>query len=265
MNLLNTQTKLRKVRGLPFCYLCGVAFKPDDLENRDHVPPQSLFASKDRNFPLILRAHKTCNSSQSRTDELSVQLLGLKLGRIPQAKNRRLTLRFVRPGLNGPRLGVMQDFHVEAAIRRWLRGFHAALYEVPMPTDTLFAIQTPFPSAQIENEQFVLDELRPQHLAFVHAIKRNRLARNFDGIHCNNGKLRYECVWEDSDDGRARFCVFALNLYDWIDLGDVNNFQPRGCAGMYWSPTAATPNSATRGTRLEFDVRNRAKADPFAE
>jgi hypothetical protein len=60
MLLLNTQQALRRARDLPFCYLCGLPIQPGDVLNRDHVPPAALFARADRNFPLILRAHKHC-------------------------------------------------------------------------------------------------------------------------------------------------------------------------------------------------------------
>jgi hypothetical protein len=263
MPLLDTQRTLREIRNLPFCYLCGQPFGQNDTTNRDHIPPAGLFAKADHNFPLILRAHKHCNSDQGPTDEKIGQLVGLKHGRIPSQKRRRLNLRYARAGRNGPKLGVLQGFHVEGAIQRWIRGFHAALYRVPLPPNTNFAIQAPFPSGQVESGKLMVDELKQQHFLFVEAIKRNRAAHNLDGICCNNRKLRYECVWEQFDNNGPWFCIFAVNLYDWVDLGDINNFPLRGCTGSYWSPSSSVPPIATKGTTLSFNTENIDVADPF--
>ena len=220
MLLLNSQQGLRRVRNLPFCYLCGRHIQAGDVLNRDHVPPAALFTEADRNFPLILRAHRHCNSAESASDETIGQLLGLKLGRVPaDPKHRRLNIRLA-VGSNRPRLGLLQGFHIEGAIRRWLKAFHAALYQEPLSANG-FAIQTPFPSGRLEKNSIVIDEVRGQHFRFVETIKRNRAVRNIDAIHCNNGKLRYECVWERADNNGPWLCIFALNVYDWIDLGDI--------------------------------------------
>lgn len=266
MPILKSQRALREVRNLPFCYLCGYLIRPGDMANRDHVPPEALFEKDDRNFPLILRAHKRCNETQGPDDEKIGQLVGLKLGRAPRNHmHRKLDLRHATVGSTQLRLGVLRGFHIEGAIRRWLRGFHAALYRAPLPADALFAIQTPFPSGRVESRKLAVDELKPQHFLFVERIKQNRAAHSIDGIYCNNGKLRYECVWDQADNHGPWFCIFALNVYDWIDLGDINNFQPRGCAGAYWNPSASPPSMATKATRLVFTIPNRDATNPFGE
>lgn len=262
--LLNTQQALRRVRNLPFCYLCGKPIQPGDALNRDHVPPEALFAKADRNFPLILRAHRHCNSAETASDERIGQLIGLKLGRAPSnPKNRRLNIRLAAREQNHARLGILQGFHIEGAIRRWLRAFHAALYAEPLRVDTRFAIQTPFPSGRIDGNRIFFEDLKSQHFRFVETIKRDRVARNVDAIHCNNGKLRYECVWAQADNDGPWLCVFALDVYNWIDLGDVNNFHPRGCAGAYFSPLHGIPVAGAKATRLLFEVPNRHATDPF--
>jgi hypothetical protein len=132
-----------------------------------------------------------------------------------------------------------------------------------MPLDAQFAIQTPFPSGRVESGKIVVDELPKQHFLFVSVIKHNRAVGTLDAICCNNGKLRYECVWDQSDDGKYWICIFALDLYSWIDLGDIHNFAPRGCAGMYRSLLAPLPNNATKATRLDFLTTNAMPSDPF--
>ena len=68
--------------------------------------------------------------------------------------------------------------NIEFLLRRWIKGFHAALYREPLFADTKFAIQTPFPSGAIKNGQFVEDPIREQYYKFVECIKRNRVAGN---------------------------------------------------------------------------------------
>jgi hypothetical protein len=261
--ILNTQSKLRTVSNLDFCYLCGRTFNQGDITNRDHIPPASLFEKSDRNVPLILRAHRHCNASQGPIDERMVQLLGLKLGRVPRPENQRLNIKLGLIGKDGPQLGTVEDLDIRSAVRRWVRAFHAALYKSPLPLDAEFAIQTPFPSGKLESGKIIVDELRQQHFLFVSVIKRNRAARNIDAIYCNNDRLRYECVWDLSDDGKYWICIFALDLYSWIDLGDIHNFAPRGCAGMYRSVSAPLPKNATKATPLDFQFANEIPSDPF--
>jgi len=59
----------------------------------------------------------------------------------------------------------------------------------------------------------------PQHLNFVQTIKTNRAKNNLDRICCNKGKLTYECVWAQADNDGPWLCIFALDIYDWKDLG----------------------------------------------
>jgi hypothetical protein len=265
MIALNTQRKLREVSQLSFCYLCGQSFNKGDITNRDHIPPAALFDKLDRNVPLTLRAHRHCNASQGPVDERMVQLLGLKLGRVPRQQNQRLNLKLGSVGNDGPELGTVEDLDIRGAVQRWVRGFHAALYKLPMPIDAQFAIQTPFPSGRIESGKIVVDELPKQHFLFVSVIKRNRVIGALDTISCNNGKLKYECVWDQADDAKHWLCIFALDLYSWIDLGDINNFVPRGCAGMYRSLSGPLPKDATKATRLDFQFANAMKSDPFGD
>jgi hypothetical protein len=51
---LESQSQMRQVRTLSFCYVCAQAFEPHEQVNDDHVPPTALFATDHRDFPLIL-------------------------------------------------------------------------------------------------------------------------------------------------------------------------------------------------------------------
>lgn len=55
---------------LPFCYMCGSAFREGEEKNRDHVPARSCISQHDKlQCPLILPTHVQCNSSFAFNDE----------------------------------------------------------------------------------------------------------------------------------------------------------------------------------------------------
>jgi hypothetical protein len=103
-----------------------------------------------------------------------------------------------------------------------------------------------------------------QHSVFVDTIKVQRALGNLDRITANNGKLTYECVWAQTDNGELWFCVFALNLYDWKQLGRTE-FQPaRGCVGSYVLPSRQSPANASRARATPIVIPNSDRLDPFA-
>ena len=262
MPLLVTHKQIQDVRHLPFCYLCGKTFEPTDQKNKDHVPPRAVFAKVDRNFPLELPTHLRCNSKHKLIDEKIGQVISLKHGRVPSLKNLRLRFRIFHSSGGAATRGAVVNVDIHGAIRRWLGAFHAALYREPLQAGTRFAIQTPFPEARLSPGAPQVEPVRDQHLVFVQTIKVNRAAKNLDVIRCNNGKLIYECVWDQADDG-TWICVFALDIYGWKDLGDVHNFSGRGCAGSYLLPSGTAPLPSSKGTKLHAPVPNYDVLDPF--
>src|SRR5437016_5499563 len=119
MPSLLTQRDFRAVQNLPF-YLCGKNFDPGDRKNNDHVPPENIFAKRDR-MPLLLATHCDCNSAHKLTDEKIGQLISLKWGHAPSSpENWRLKLG--RSPLVG--LGAITNLNVDEAVWRWIRGFH---------------------------------------------------------------------------------------------------------------------------------------------
>jgi hypothetical protein len=95
---------------------------------------------------------------------------------------------------------------------------------------------------------------------FVREIKRNRATGTLDSVVCRKGHCRYECVWTQADSGHW-FCVWALDVYGWSDLGDLSHFDRRGCVGAYRQANSVVPAGAAVATRLHFDVG--AGLDPF--
>ncbi len=89
MVLLLNQKSFRPVQNLPFCYLCGRSFSASDSKNRDHVPPECLFAPEDRE-PLLLPTHVDCNKAYELIDEKMGQLIALRYGKVPSPEYRRL-------------------------------------------------------------------------------------------------------------------------------------------------------------------------------
>lgn len=262
MPQLVTQRDMRALKKLPFCYACGKEFNASDPATDDHIPPKACFAQSDRDFPLQLPAHSDCNSGRNLTDETIGQVLALKHGEIPKPKDYKLKFSFFGNEPANPKFGAVTNVDIHAEVRRWVQGFHAALYQEPLSLGTRFAIETPFPAARLSPNGPQIEPLKPQHLEFVKTIKLNRNVGNLDLIRSNNDRLRYECVWDQADNG-IWLCIFALDLYAWKDLGDVNNFTGRGCAGSYMMPSGNAPALATVGTKLIAHVSNSEPLDPF--
>src|SRR6184192_804612 len=141
--VIDTQKAMRAVKQLPFCYLCGKALTAP--RNNDHVPPSTIFLDCDRNFPLILPTHVTCNGDRSREDQAIGQLIGVLHGKDPHGPHNRLNVvggRF-EDGTQGI---AVEGLELRAIIRRWIRGFHAALYGEFLPDGSrVFMTSPPLP------------------------------------------------------------------------------------------------------------------------
>ena len=98
MVTLTNQKDFRQAQKLPFCYLCGSYFAKNDIKNKDHVPPKSIFNESDRE-PLILPTHVECNNKFSENDEKVGQLISSQSGKIPEPKNRKLIVT-IHPDFN---------------------------------------------------------------------------------------------------------------------------------------------------------------------
>jgi hypothetical protein len=257
---LTTQSALRGVQNLAFCYLCAHPFESGEERNRDHVPPSTLFNSADRDTPLILPTHPRCNHGRSAEDELIGQLVGVLHGRVMVPQGRRPDI--VRGSFPDGSLGLgATGVALKAIIWRWVCGFHAALYDQPV-ADSIYMVFPPMPEGRVVGDRVdavPVPEVIP-HL--VQELRRNRTTGTLDSIVCRNGQCRYDCVWSQDDRG-PRICIWALDLYGWKELGDVTHFEPRGCIGVYRPKNGQIPSTATLGTRLEFAVENAERLDPF--
>lgn len=151
-------------------------------------------------------------------------------------------------------------WHIHTAVWRWIRGFHAALYRVPLKVGFRGELNTPFPSAQIGADGLVLDtpSAKYPHLAYI--LEKNRAAGNVDRIVSNKGAVSYECVWGKPDEQGPWVCAFALDVSDWKDLGEPRLYQ-RDCLGFYVQdalPALATVEIKAELTRSSEEASKEA-------
>jgi hypothetical protein len=141
MIVLRWPKDFRAVQDLPFCYLCGTEFMENHETDRDHVPPKNAFNPRDREPPLKLKTHKSCNGRFSIDDKKVGQLIALRRGERPtSARDKALRVAHY-PHLD---MVALENLNVDAAIWRWVAGFHAALYRHSL-IGARGSIQTPFP------------------------------------------------------------------------------------------------------------------------
>lgn len=156
----------------------------------------------------------------------------------------------------------MTNLNIDEAVWRWIRGFHAALYQEPFPALRRGSLVTPFPRADLKGGAYEFVPIPPQHEIFVETIKANRAQVNLDSIRCNNSRLVYEAVWVQADNGQW-FCIFALDVYAWKDLGRTH-LPNTGCAGCYFLPEGIRPANSTTEIRSQILIPNIDRLDPFS-
>ena len=83
-----------------------------------------------------------------------------------------------------------------------------------------------------------------------------------DAIQTSSGRFIYECVWGRGDEGRW-WCAFALNIYNWVDLGRTYYSPGRGCAGFYTLADNSLPVGASVETLQDIRFDNIEPFDPF--
>lgn len=263
MVAITDQKALREVRDLPFCYVCGRSFSRDDQTNHDHVPAEACFDKTDRNPPLKLKTHVSCNHDHKLNDEKLGQLIAAQRRKAIDPEKSKLDIKVLGAPDEEPQLAYFDNLDLIGAIRRWVCGFHAALYREPLPLGPRFQVTPPLPYGRVEGNAIRAEPVLDQHLGFVGALKSNREFGRIDSVVTCSGKMRYECVWGELDDGKGMLCIFGLDIYGWIGLGDSKNFGARGCTGGYMLDSGSAPADASIATRLILPFRNRSPFDPF--
>lgn len=261
---LFNQKDYRPLQDLLFCYLCTESLLPNDAKDHDHVVAKSCFELVDRTPPLKLPTHKRCNNAENLNDEKIGQIVSLLHGRVPsRVQHRMLKFEPVIHPITGQDTYALTNADIEGMIRRWVRGFHSALYKAPLRKEGQFAIEPPIQAGAIDGKRVIPRPIRPQHGLFVGLLKANERQSNLDEIIAYNGKLRYRCVWVKLDDG-SWMCVFGLDIYGWKKLGDEAGFQPRACVGAYSIAPDEPPHGASTSIVNGLPTQADMTLDPFA-
>ena len=188
MPCITTQKHLREVRDLNFCHVCGRLFDTGDNTDHDHIPPQSCFEKVDRNPPLKLHCHVDCNNANKLNDEKVGQLIAVRRNEALYPDETHLQVRHFTDSKSRREFAALENLNVDGAIRRWIGGFHVALYREPLPKDAKFTVTTPLPKAIVTDAGYRFAPVPDHHRSFVETIKLNRAARNVDLIITNAGK-----------------------------------------------------------------------------
>jgi len=193
---LRTQQAVRPAQKLAFCYLCGLPFQDGDHKNRDHVPPSAIFLQPDRDFPLILPTHYGCNHDRHVEDQTIGQLVGILHNQAPDPEHLRMQL-MAGMAADGQPVVAAGGFDLRAIIRRWVFGFHAALYGEFLSAGQQFMTFPPLAEGDKDTGQ-----IQPVHAIvpeIVRVLRFNRGLGRVDRLVTRNGKCVYECVWIESD------------------------------------------------------------------
>lgn len=258
---ITTQKDLQSCGRLAFCYLCGKPFTDGEKQDRDHVPPRTIFLSGDRIDPLVLPVHAVCNQGESREDELVGQFVSALHQKLPSPKRQRLKFITGRLKPDGQPFAFTANVPLAHIVWRWVRGFHAALYREYLPESNKNFVRVPFPSGRRDGEKLIGDPILPQHSFVPEEIKKNRIAKNLDVLSCCNGKCCYESVFVCADNGDP-MCFWALRIYDWEKLAEQRWVRSHGCIGGYLPPSGF-PKGASKGTKLLFPFANNDLLNPF--
>jgi hypothetical protein len=262
---ITTQPQARIASQLEFCYVCGKPFTENNPATRDHVPPRKIFLEEDRNWPLILPAHRNCNSEYSFSDEQAKGLLALlRPSDKPVAPHRTEQVGIVERD-SKPAGVLIKGLSLRRIVAKVLRACHAALYhEYLRNEDTNRAVLLPLPIFDPETGDVDKNELLPQHEMLCNVIKDNRSISNVDKIQAYNGKFRYEAVWGSLDnDKETYFGIFAIDICEWHNLANNVLGSPQGCFGMYRLNKSPIPQNACVATSIELPHRYLEPLNPF--
>lgn len=262
MTAIITQKQARAIRNLNFCYLCGRGLEDGEKPTEDHVPPECMFLKEDHDFPIIMMVHPKCNADWSVNDERVGFLISLLQGKDISTHSSKFKLAIASDKNNQSRFPLLGGIPLKPMICRIVRAFHAALYQEYLPLETRNSILTPIPEAEFIDGHVRVKAVLPQFRVFSDALRKNMATKTTDRIYANNGKLRYECCWIKSDDGKQNICVFGLRIYDWSKLGDEISPEEYACLGAYM-PTSR-PRLSTKGSGLHISLPKNITLDPFA-
>jgi hypothetical protein len=247
---ITRQPDVRRHLKHPFCYFCGREFEAADAQvtNHDHVPPEKLIVVDDRsNFPLKMKVHLACHKPYSTEDERIIQIIRAGRGEHPKPGQDRTGVEFLQLR-DGRMIPYIRNQHLDLnkAFFRYVRGFHAALYDQFLPLNTDRAVHLPMVEFSLDDQEhqirlFTDREIQHATLGGMFKLSLDDGAE-MDAVVTYNGAMIYECMWRLDPEDRAE-CIFCLRLYDLTDLGPVDLLPRRALLGLY-RPVAGIPPKA---------------------
>ena len=194
---------------------------------------------------LILSTHPDCNGAYAPQDQQIGQLVGMLHRRRFPAGQRKLAIHEIG-GDDGEIRALLSGTPLPAIIRRWVRGFHAALYREYLPEREDSFITIPPLTAAVGSAPRPQPQIAPR---LTSVLRQARRLRKIDTIQIRNGTCRYQCVWAPWS-GSEWGCVYQLDLYNWSDLGDPRLPSTR-CMGFYRAVGSNPPSGAATMESLD--------------
>jgi hypothetical protein len=180
------------------------------------------------------------------TDVKTAQLIGITRGQKFKRNHVALNVAPWPSAEHEQPIGILSNLDLGAEIWRWVRGFHAALYQSYLPADRLHGICEPVPKGDLTPRGLQVIDRPHIRDAMKQVLLLSLEAEQIDVIRSNSGKLLYSCVWVLPPLDESWGCCFGLKVYDWKNVGDPR-FPRRDCFGWY-TIDGAPPDGASIAT-----------------
>lgn len=201
------------------CYFCG---KPNS-DSKDHIPPRGIFPKKPQGQLITVPAHKSCNESFHKDDELFRNVIisgcnntekGIKAWdeqvvdswrKNPGAKKalRDLVIPiFIKDTTTGiiiPKRAVAIELELfERQVKRWARGLYYHRFKEPL----------------CQESKIVVERLPPEiFIKFLNNLKQNKINPKWIHIEPNVFSYFYATSYEDKKVGYIIFVLFNTEVY----------------------------------------------------
>lgn len=247
------QRALRAQSSLSFCYLCGQSFDIAPSDMSEHVVSRGVLGpSTDRTWPVILPAHRKCDSTlkMPHDNEMAlwhrVMIQGLQsVSESDQKAFFRACEEITFP--DGRRRFVSRRIgELRRAAWNWVRGMHAVLYHEFLPADLKRDILAPVPSYRSHDKssageapdiQQSLEESEHVSQSILEPLDRCLANNTFDGIWFWDRKAGYVSTWfPPRDNTTDAVCLWALTSDRIFGIVRDSDWMNAPWHGWYASP-----------------------------